>query len=233
MKRRKGSIALVLMFGMSMAYVNVHHLTVAANLYQLQRSSSDVYASIQSYRSIAEIAAAQFVSDMCSVQIIRDLDAEWLNVRPLARYYEALDDIRESFESETERGIWEQTDIEELLLGVACSDPSVTYRIAHELSGDNKEFKLRIPTDFELDWDSEKIVSRSGYAQIPLKPLEIEVYLRVKNEEILEVFAIEGLFLEMTASTLDVGGSEHDSIVFKLSEDSEVFNIWRTHHETS
>ena len=228
MKKRRGNLALVLFFGMSMAYVSIHHLTVASNLYQLQRSSAEVYSSIQTQRAATEIATAQFVSDMCAVKITKDLDAEWLNVGAMGRYYEALDAIMENLEGEAGSKTWDKTDVREVLRGVSTSDPSVTYRLSHALDADNQEFYLRILTDFELDWSSERIVSQRGHAQIPLKPLDVECYLRVKTEVVREVFTIEGLYLELMSSTIDVGGSEHDSVVFKISEDQEVFNIWRT-----
>lgn len=231
-RRRRGSLLLVITFATSMAMVAVGMMILATNLYSSARYSADNYADIQSYRAAAEMACYQYITDLESVVVTKDLDADWISVSGNAVYTQALEAIKDSLASETDSLAWFVADVREALSGVNLSDPLVLTELQGKLAGARQSFSLIVPEPFELDWADSNSWRDSDGANIALSPVLVEVTLAVRGETVYDRFTVDGLYLVVNITQQEIDGSSHDVATMYLAEMESGVEISRAPLET-
>lgn len=234
MRQRKGSLLVVITFGVLMAIVVVSMMTLANSLYTESKDTSKIYGDLQSYRAATEMACYQYVTDLQSLTVTKDLDGDWISVSDQAVYSQALDAIKSSLASAEDLDSWNVTDITAALSGANISNPEVLTSLLAKLTGVRQEFSLKVPEPLTLNWDSEDLVYTKDHSKIPLDPITVEVVLSVKGETIAECFKVSGLYLDITTAKTDVGsGSKHSIVTMMLVEKESGVQITRDPIETA
>ena len=218
----------VLTFGTLMGLVVVSMMTLAYNLYYSSRNSSENYSDIQNYRAATELACYQYVTDLCSVLVTRDLESDWITPSGQAIYTQAVELIQNELASPSDVDAWYVNDITVALSAINVSDPSVLTDLLGRLTGVRQEFRLAVPEPLRLDFLSSEVVmdNRTG-GRIPLEEFDVEVDLTVRGETVNEVFTISGLYLDVTFFDMAVGTSEYSAAQIILVEDEEGVQITR------
>ena len=227
MKRRKGSLLVVITYGSLMAVVVLGMMTLASSLYSTARDSAKTYSDVQTYRSACEMACYEYVTELEAVTVTKNLDADWISVTGNAIYTQAIDAILESIGSAEDPNVWRVYDIRDALRMANISDPSILVGLFAKLDGVSQEFCLKVVEPPRLDWENEDSWKRSGDAHIAIEPVIIEINFRVKGEELFERFRVNGLFLEVQSSDMDVGGSRNEIATLMLVEKEEGVSITR------
>ena len=225
--RRRGNIMLVLMLGTLLVVVVLSMLTVASSLYRTSQDSAETYSEIQRYRATSEILVYQYITDLESVTITKDLDAEWLSFSGNAVYTQALEALVASLAPPENSRQWFVTDVIEALRGVAVSNPLVLQSLIEEYEGIRQSFSLTVPEPLRLDWMDSKSWSNRHGAIVSLDPVLIELTLVARGETITEKFLVDGLFLEIQRIEIDVGGDDHDAVTMMIREMEEGVTISR------
>lgn len=227
MKRRKGNLIVVVTFAALMTVVIIGTMSVGSSLYSTSRDSAKAYSRIQTYRAVTELACYQYVTSLETAVVTKDLDADWVSVSGNAIYTQAIDAIVASIGTSEDPTIWEVRDAKTALTAMDVSDPSILTDIYAELEGVRQEFQLQVIAPLKLDWsDPDSWRNRRG-AYVALEPVRIEVSFDVRGEHLFEHFEVDGLYLEVSASELMVGGERHDTLTLVLVEKAEGVSITR------
>lgn len=233
MRKRRGSLLLVITFGTLMAFVVLGLMTLATSLYSTSKDSAKVYADIQSYRAATELACYQYITDLESVVITKDLDADWISVTGNAVYSQALEAIKAALALETDENVWYVSDITTALSGANLSNPVVLTDLLAKVVGVRQSFTLAVPEPFKLDWADSASWKNSRGANVALEPVVVEIALDVKGEQLFERFIVDGLYLSVVVSREEVGGSKHDVATMVLVEQESGVSITRAQLETT
>lgn len=232
-RKRRGSLLLVITFGTLMAFVVLGLMTLATSLYSTSKDSAKVYADIQSYRAATELACYQYITDLESVVINKDLDADWISVTGNAVYSQALEAIKAALASEVDENVWYVSDITTALSGANLSNPVVLTDLLAKVVGVRQSFVLTVPEPFKLDWSDSDSWKNSRGANVALEPVIVEITLEVKGEQLFERFIVDGLYLNVVVSREEVGGSKHDVATMVLVERESGVSITRAQLETT
>ena len=203
---------IVVSLALSMSFVVVSMFTVATNSYKSSKDSAKMYAKIQSYRAAVELSTYQYVTDLQSVIVNKDLDGDWLSVSGGAIVTQALELIKEECGSSTDPNIWKCQNISEAITGANLSDATVVTKLLGEFAGVRQEYMLCVPEPFEFDWND---AHNSDY-HVALKPITVEVTLKVKAETIYERFIVDNLYLDIDEQQIEVGPDTHTFLTMKL-----------------
>lgn len=232
-RKRRGSLLLVITFGTLMAFVVLGLMTLATSLYSTSKDSAKVYADIQSYRAATELACYQYITDLESVIIVKDLDADWISVTGNAVYSQALEAIKAALGSETDENVWYISDIVTVLSGANLSNPIVLTDLLTKVVGVRQSFGLTVPEPFKLDWTDSDSWKNSRGAHVALEPIVVEIFLEVKGEQLFERFTVDGVYLNVVISREEVGESRHDVATMTLVEQESGVSITRAQFEIS
>lgn len=227
MKRRKGSLVVVITFGALLAIVVVGMLSLASSLYTVSRDSAKTYSRLQSYRAATELACYQYVTDLESVVVTKDLNADWVSVSGQAVYTQALEAIVDSIGRTEDTSIWKVSEIKTALSAANISDPSVLTSLFAEFEGARQSFQLKVIEPLKLDWSNELSWRRRTDAYAALEPVRIEVTLDVRGEHLFEQFDVNGLFLDVKASKQGAADGRHTVVTLVLVEGEEGVRITR------
>lgn len=227
MERRKGNLIVVITFAALMALVILGTMSVGSSLYSTSRDSAKTYSRIQTYRAITELATYQYVTELETAVVTKDLSADWISVSGNAIYTQAIDAIIASIGSTEDSDVWEVRDAKTALTAMDISDPSILTTIYAEIDGVRQDFQLKVITPLKLDWNDEDSWRNRRGAHVALEPVRVEVTYNIRGEHLFETFYVDGLFLEVTASTMNVGGEEHDTLTLVLVEKAEGVTINR------
>lgn len=224
LKRRKGSLLVVVAFGVMMAFVCVLMLSMSNTLTTVTKESAKIYENIQNYRAASELACWKYVNDLQSVVVSKDLDADWVNpmdpgnldwssVTNRAVYSQALEVIQETQKDPdyTGSGIrWNKDTISEALEGIPLSDASVLPTLFGKFTGYTQLFDLIVPSDMLIKNDSTWSYTRHHEAAFELEPFEVDVNLKIRGETLNERFLVSKLFLYVKIEdSLGAGGVNH------------------------
>ena len=195
--KRKGNMVLVILIASMCAFLNASQLQLASTLYTSTVDSAKTYADIQTYRAASEMSCYSFVKELLSLSAQRDLDSGWISSGGNAFYTEVLDEMVDSL-CGSEFGVWQVDNLADALSGSSLSDQAVLTELLGKFVGVQQEFRLELVSEMDIDWFSELNAQGSDTAFLALKPLEIEVYSKVKSEEIFETFFVSGLFIDVS-----------------------------------
>ena len=218
MRKRRGNMALILFFGATLTSIMVSFMHIAADLYTNSKESAAIYADYQSYRSAVEISSYQFVKDLCSVTVTKDMDGEWIGVDGQALYIMALDDILGKVSSVDDTSLWQVRNISTALSGVEMSVPSILNKLQDKVNHTSAKYYLRLPDYLKLDWsDSGSWSDRNG-SYVAIEEFEVDVHLEIRTEELNTVFEISNLYFDLTPLEMSVGDDVHEFVTFSIVE---------------
>lgn len=221
-KKRRGNMLLVLGFAFAMAMASARYLMVGADLYTTSKDSAKVYEDIIAYRTAAELSVYDFVADLCRVELVRDLDAEWLSIRKNAIFLQASDDLLKEVVSS---GVWRKTDISEVVSGLNLSNPAILTNLVGRLNTSNKSFELCVEDTPTLDANN---LVETWNDLVKVHPMYVSVHLTVRGEQIVEQFKLDNLYLVVDQSREDVGGlNKHKMVRFSFKEGDGGVSITR------
>ena len=228
LKRRRGSLLLVLTYGTLMVMVVTGMLVLASSLYTTSRDSAKMYSDIQSYRAATELACYQYVTDLQSVVVTKDLDADWISTSRNVVYTRAVEEIVKSLADPNDATVWHVKDVRDAIDAADLSDPSVLVNMLAKMTDVKQVFQLTLPDTIELDWASEDTWTTYAGAQIALKPVPIVIDLEIKSEAIHEEFYVHDLLLSITIDRITMGDNTvHEIATMSLIEKEEGVRILR------
>lgn len=211
-----------------MAVVVTAMLTLASQLYTTSRDSSHLYEDAQTCRAVAEMACYQYILDLCSVTVTKDLDAEWISMGESAMYSQALDTIVDAIGGEEDPKVWHVTSAETALSAVNVSNSAVLVPLLGAITNARQELRVEIQYPLALDWASSDSWTDRDSALAKVEPFYVDVFFSLKGEEVTDRFYIDNLYLSTEDSSLEVGeGVEHSTVVFALQEGEEGVTITR------
>lgn len=218
MRKRKGNMALVIFFGATLTSIMVGFMHIAADLYTNSKESATMYADYQSYRSAMEISSYQFVKDLCSVTVTKDMDGEWIGVDGNALYVMALEDILEKVSSVDDTNLWQVRDMNTCLSGVEMSEPRILNHLQEKVEHSSSEFWIKLPSYLRLDWsDSGSWSDRNG-SYVAIEEFEVDVHFGIRTENLNTTLAISNLYFDLTPLEMAVGDDVHEFITFSIVE---------------
>lgn len=196
-ERRKANLLLVLLFAMTIAIVSFGTLALAMTLYASGNDSAKRYAEYQSYRAAIEVSVYQYVADLCSVSVRRDLNSDWISVSDSAVYSQGLELIQETIGTEEDRLVWKVTDITEAISAAPMTDATIATSLLGSVSVEGiKEFQLKSADVPSINYESlNNVINDKGLSIFELNPIEVDVHLRVRGEILDEKLYVSGLVL--------------------------------------
>lgn len=199
LRPRRGSIIVIVMYGTLMAMVMLMMMQLASTLYTSSKESAKVYPNIQTYRAATELACYQYITDLESVVVTKNLDTDWLSVSDNAVVTQALQAIQDAIADTNDKTLWKVDDVTQALQAANISDPSVLTTMLAKLTNVRQEFSLKVPEPIKVDWDDEKSWRNQGDMHGVIEPVTIEVSLQVRGESTFETFLVSGLYLDVQA----------------------------------
>jgi len=225
MKKRRGSILLVIVFGFVMAMVMAGFMQVSQTLSTTSKDSAKVYADIQTYRAASEMICYQYLTEVEAATVTRDLDSDWLSVTNRAIYTQALGALLDEYddpEYEETGWSWIKHDPMDVLRSVHVTDESMVNEVMAALDGGYQKFTLKITEPLVIDPVSEDSYETVRRAYMELKPFPVEVNLRVKGEILQDTYMVSKMFLLVTQENVyEVDGSIHLIATLQLVEPEE------------
>lgn len=233
-RKRRGSLLLVLLFGTLMAVVVLGMMTLATNLYTVGRESAHVYEDIQDYRATCEIACYQYITELCSVIVEKDLNASWVDAGPTvvdsAIFTQALEIIVGELKSADGSSDWNKATAREAVSGCGVLDPSILTALVAKISNTDvrQVFVVDLADTLFLEFDPETShVNRDG-AYLKVKPFTVEITFGFRGETLVECFTVSGLNLSVAIGDgVNAGGGETEIATMFLSEDAGGVRITR------
>ena len=204
-RNRKGSIIAITLFAVMMSIMSMGMISVATTLYSSSEETAQNYANIQSYRSAAELACFNYITELQTVTVEKDLSSAFLGASSAVIYPESLELIQQKIASEEEGQelVWKTDSISEALNGTVLSDPSIILNLLAKLSKGNSTFKLSIEDYPQIDWTSGESYISSKEAQLRIEPLKVIVDLQVRGEVLKEILYVDGLRLSVQVDDFD------------------------------
>lgn len=212
-KERQGTLLAILLFAIMIAIMSFGTTAVANTLYASNKETATRYSHIQSYRSATEIACYQYLNDMQALIVTKSLTGEWVSVSGSAVYTQAIDAIVEQLGTAEDAMIWRVSTIENAIGGASVSDPAIVTNLLGLLAEGRVDFQLRLADYPEIDWEAGESYVGRDESQLKLKPFEIIVDLTAKGEVLKERLFVDGLFLNVLQSKVNVPGGGRDTLV--------------------
>lgn len=222
LKKRKGSLMLVLVFAFVIAIV----MTAAAKITQasatLAKDSATMYESIQYYRSAAEIACWAYVNELQTVTVTKDLEADWLSSYT-SMFAQAINSIQDVFADTSYTGDgykWNKTTTVDALTGVPLSNSVFLADLISKFTSGNQSFSLVTPVQLEVAASNDFDDITHGSGRYVISPFLVEVDIRALGEDIHEKFYVSNLVLELSVATTPTGvASRVDQVTFRFTTD--------------
>lgn len=231
MRKRRGSILLVIVFGLVMAMVMVGFTRLSQTLSTTSKDSAKVYADIQTYRAASEMICYEYLTEVEAAVVTRDLDSDWLSVTNRAIYTQALGAILDYYDDPEymETGwSWIKHDPTEVLRSVHVTDQSMVDEVIAALDGGYQKFTLKITEPLVIDPLSDDSYETVRRAYLELKPFPVEVNLRVKGEILQDIYMVSKMYLLVTQENVyEMDGSIHMIATLSLVEGEEGCQITR------
>lgn len=225
LRRKRGGIMLVIVFGLVMAVVMLGFTRLSQALTTTSKDSAKVYADIQTYRAASEMICYQYLTDVEAAVVTKDLDADWLSITNQAIYSQALGAILEFYDDPDYAGTgwsWLKHDPLDVLETVHITDQSMVDEVMTALSGGYRKFTLRITEPLVIDPVSDDSFETVRKAYLELKPFPVEVDLRVKGEILRDVYMVSKMYLLVTQENVyEVDGTIHVIATLSLVEGEE------------
>lgn len=198
MKKRTGSILVVLVYGAIMSVVMLGFLRLSQALMTSSKDSATIYANVQTYRSAGELCCYQYLTDIEASVVTKDLNADWLSISNRAIYTQAIEAILGVTKDPeyADTGVqWFKHDLIDTLETVNITNPEFVTDIQDVLSGGIQSFSLTVPEPLIVDPLSEKSFEIARRAYLEIQPFVVEIDMRVKGEELHDSFIVSDMFL--------------------------------------
>ncbi len=213
LKKRRGSIAVILVFATMIAIVCLGMLRVAMSLYASGRSTEKQYSDIRTMRSICQVSCYQYVTDLMACYAQRNVDADMPGTTDAVIYNESIEVMQAELAYKDAAGnivdpmLWRVQNAEVALGSLEIGHPEVQTKLLSLVSGRAHEFKLELEEDLKLDYENSATYLGASESRIALLPVKIQVTLKVKSETVVEHLQVEGLFLYVTKDIMTPEGS--------------------------
>ena len=227
---RKGNLLAILLFASSMAIISFGTLGLAMTLYAHNNNSAKSYANYQSYRAALEVSVYQYVADLCSVTVTRDLNSDWISVSDSAIYTQGIELIQETIGLSENPLTWKTTDIITAISATPISNAEIMASLLGYVSSvGTTEFNLSAVDYPSIDYTSlGESSSGDSFSQLALHPLEVNVHLRVKGEVLDDVLFIDNLYLTVTQEKFEgEGGNKVSNVTMRIEEGESGVKIYR------
>ena len=124
MRKRKGSLVVVVLFAMTMSIVSVGMLSVGQALYVTGRRDVAVFSDTQSCKSMMEISVVRYLDDLQSVTVTETINTAWLPTDSSVLYSGALEKIVDAVSTPDGKLVWYRTSAKEILASTTFDNPS-------------------------------------------------------------------------------------------------------------
>lgn len=207
-RRRRGSIAVVLVFATMIALVTLGMLRVSMAAFASGRSTEKQYADIQTMRAICQTTCYEYVTDLMACYASRNVDADMPGITDAVIYNESIEAIQLELAPRNEAGevvdpmVWRVQDAEVALSSLEIGHPEVQAQLLSMVAGRAHSYRLELQEDLKLDFTHPDTYLGASEARIALLPVKITVTLKVKSETVVEHLSVEGLFLYIQKDTV-------------------------------
>lgn len=235
-KSRRGSIAIVIVFGMAMAIVMLGMLRVSSAVYASGVNATKQYADINSMRAICQTSAYRYFTDLMSVSATRNRDLDMLGTTDMAVYVESLEVLQESL-----MGTHEVTAPDATGTLVTTTEPSLVWKVEDAVTslgsmgelhadtqaqllamvtGKNHTFSIELEEDMVLDFADPTSFMGTNDARVAISPIKIKGTLKLKSETVVEHLVVEGAYLY---AIKDIGtyddGTTYNRVSMRITDD--------------
>lgn len=195
-RRRRGSIAVVIVFATMMAIVVLGMFRVGTTLYASDRNNEKGYAEIQTMEAVAQIGCYRYVNDLMALSAEKVLEDDMPGTPQSVVYSDCVEDMWRSIGTAEDPYIWNVRDINTVMNGLAIANPDILLDTISKLTGVVNEFTLHLEEDLILDFSSEDAYLGTTDISIPLRPVKVEVVFAMRGQRIVEHYEVEGLILK-------------------------------------
>lgn len=236
-KARRGSIAIVIVFGMAMAIVMLGMLRVSSAVYASGVNTTKQYADINSMRAICQTGAYQYFTDLMSVTATRNRDLDMLGTTDMAVYVESLETLQDSLMSvlpteviDPTTGlpttvtapslVWKVGDAPTALAALSSVHADTQAQLLSMVTGKNHTFIIELEEDMVLDFADPTSFMGTNDARVAISPIKIKGTLKLKSETVVEHMLVEGAYLY---AVKDIGtddtGHTYNRISMRITDD--------------
>lgn len=235
LKKRRGSIAMVLVFGTSIAVLSVGMLRVAVAMNASSRTMQKQYAELQNMSAICDVSCYEFITDVMAASAVVRLDHVMPGMPSFSVYQEGLSAIQTEFAPYVDgASTWVVDDVTRAIFTVGNANEEIQAMLLSLVTGREQSFKLEVVSPFDPNYDSEDVYIGIDEVRVPLEPIQIRVTLKVKSNIVTEYYSVEGLCMRVRLGTsIDEHGNEFDSATVCIAEDTNGngVQIYRGEHE--
>lgn len=224
-KRRRGSIAVVLIFATMIAIVTLGMLRVSMAAFASGRSTEKQYADIQTMRAICQASCYEYITDLMACYATRNVDADMPGTTDAVIYNESIEAMQLELAPKDDAGnvidsmLWRVQNAEVALGSLEIGHPEVQAKLLSLVSGRAHEFRLELEEDLKLDFENHNTYLGASEARIALLPVKIQVTLKVKSETVIEHLSVEGLYLYIVKDIVTpVGGEPYTRASMRITD---------------
>lgn len=227
-KGKRGSIALILIFGVMIAVVMLGMLRVSVTLNASNQATGKQYATIQTLRSVGEVSSYSYISDLMSCVATRDMATVMPGTPDAIIYMEGLEALQKELAVKNAAGdvvdktIWRVQNAEVAISGSDLPSSEMMAMLLAPVSGRAHHYQLRLEEDLDLNFTSSSTFIGANEARVILRPVKIEVTVRAKSETVISHLVVEGLYMYATKSeSVDASGAVSTRVTMRITDDGE------------
>lgn len=201
-RSRRGSIAVVIVFGMAMAIVMLGMMRVGSAIYASGVRVTKQYADINSMKAICQVSAYRYVTDLMAVYATRNTDLDMPGTTNSVIYREGLKAMQDSLMAtvETDTGpapgmVWKIQDASVALSSAGELNPETQAHLLSMVVGKDHAFSLELEEDMILDYHDTTTYQGIDEARIAIRPIQLKGTLRLKSETVVVHLSLEGAYL--------------------------------------
>lgn len=235
-KKRKGSIAVVIVFGMAIAILMLGMMRVGSTLYASGTRVTKQYADINSMRAICQIAAYRYTTDLMAVYAQRNTDLDMPGTTDSVVHYSGLKVMQDSLMAlETnpvtgaeEPGMtWRVQDAGTALASCGELNADTQAQLLGMVVGKDHKFSLKLEEDMALDYSDPTTYIGVDESRVAIKPVKLLGTLRLKSETVEVHMVLEGVYLY---AIKDIGtkadGTTYNRVSMRITDDGSGSGVY-------